>query len=434
MGRIVIRNGHVPPAGAGATVVIEGRRIAEVVPPGRRAAALPGDWEVDADGRLVVAGQVDAHTNLAFGALLRLAGLPGRPPPTVADLRAGVRDRLAARATPALLEPLARAGALAALRAGVTTVLELLPGAPGAGGPLLEAGARGLATAGIRGVLAFAARGARGEPPGRDDVDAAVAFAAAHADGARVRGMVGLSGLVGVSDALLGEVASRLPEVGFHCSVGEDETDLAHVFARASRRPLDVLAAHGLLGPRTLVAHGGTTTHSEAIALADGGATMAIAPRAAMFWGAPFPPVVPFAALGVKLALGTDGLYPDVAGEAVATALLLRSAERSAGAAAGLVGRVAWPSAARLASELFGDTLGALESGALADVVVLDWRPSLPLPDVPAGDLAVLWAGSPAAWVIVDGEVRLREGRLLGADERGIAEQASEAARTLLAG
>jgi cytosine/adenosine deaminase-related metal-dependent hydrolase len=221
--------------------------------------------------------------------------------------------------------------------------------------------------------------------------------------------------------------------VGLHATIAEDESDLAHAYARWSRRPVEVLAARGLLGARTVVAHAGTTTHGEAVVLADSGSTLAVAPRAAMFWGAPFPPLLPFAALGVRVAFGTDGLFPDVAGEAVAAAMMHRYSERSAGAAAGLVGRVAWPSAARVASELFGDTLGALESGALADVAVLDWRPPLPLPDVPAGDLAVLWAGAPAAWVIVDGEVRLREGRLLGGDERRIAAEAREAAARLLA-
>ena len=111
---------------------------------------------------------------------------------------------------------------------------------------------------------------------------------------------------------------------------------------------------------------------------------------------------------------------------------MLRHAQRSASAAGGLVGRVAWPAAARLASEWFGEALGRLEAGALADVVVLDWRPAVPLPDLPEGDLALLWAGAPAAWVIVDGEVRLSEGRVLGADEAEIAARAREAARALV--
>jgi cytosine/adenosine deaminase-related metal-dependent hydrolase len=216
-----------------------------------------------------------------------------------------------------------------------------------------------------------------------------------------------------------------------HASVGADESDLAHAFARWGRRPIEALAARGLLGPRAIVAHAGTASHAEGVLLADAGATLAVCPRAATYFGAPVAPIALLAANGVRVALGTDGLFPDVAGEALAAATLLRNAERSAAAAPALLGRVAWPAASRLASEWFGAPLGRLEPGALADVVVLDWRPPVPVPDAPDGDLALLWAGAPAAWVIVDGVVRIREGRLLGADEAEIAAKAREAARAL---
>jgi hypothetical protein len=52
---------------------------------------------------------------------------------------------------------------------------------------------------------------------------------------------------------------------------------------------------------------------------------------------------------------------------------------------------------------------------------------------VSQGDLALLWAGVPAAWVVVGGEVRLREGRVLGVDERQVGALARQAAAALLA-
>ena len=44
----------------------------------------------------------------------------------------------------------------------------------------------------------------------------------------------------------------------------------------------------------------------------------------------------------------------------------------------------------------------------------------------------MLWAGASAAWAIVDGQVRLREGSLLGGDEAQIAALAHEAAARVL--
>jgi cytosine/adenosine deaminase-related metal-dependent hydrolase len=433
-GRIVIRNGLVARVGSGATVVLDGRRIARVAPPGAPVEARPGDWDVDADGRLVVPGMIDAHTHLALGGLFRLAGLPGRPPPTVSDLRAGFRGPLEDRATPRVWEPLARAGALAALRAGVTCAFDIMRGAPGTAADLLAAEARAIGAIGLRAAVAYGARGARGgRAGGADDVRAAAAFADRHAAHPVLRGVIGVAGLADVSDEALEVAAAHVRATGLHACIGEDESDLAHAFARWGRRPVEVLKDRGLLSPRTVIAHAGTAVHAEAVALAESSAVLAVAPRAAMFWGAPLPPLATFAGLGVAIAIGTDGLFPCPASEAVAAAMVQRYAERTAGAAAALVGRIAWPAAARLASSFFGERIGTLEEGALADVVVLDWRPPVPLPDVPDGDLALLWAGAPAAWSIVDGEVRLREGRLLGADEAEIAARAREASAELLA-
>lgn len=413
-------------------MVVEGGRIVRVAGPGDRVAPLPGDWDVDADGRLVVPGGVDAHAHLALGALQRLAALPGRAPPTVADLRVDVRDPLERALTPDRVEPLVRAGALAALRAGITCVVDLVRGAPGATAEVLDAEARALRAVGLRAVVAHGARGARGgERGGADEVAASAAFAARHAGDRTLRGAAGLCGLADASEELLEAAREPARVHGLVASIAEDESDLAHAFARWARRPVEVLAARGLLGPRTVVAHGGTAVHHEGLLLAEARANLAVTPRAAMFFGAPVPPLLPFAALGVPVLLGTDGLFPDVAGEAVAAAMVHRHAERTAGAAAGLVGRVAWPAAAKLATDLFGAPLGTIEEGALADLVVLDWRPPVPVPDVPPGDLALLWAGAAAAWVLVDGEVRLREGRLLGGDEGAIAEAARETAAAL---
>jgi cytosine/adenosine deaminase-related metal-dependent hydrolase len=430
--RILIRDAVVPGKGPGATVVLEGRTIAAVASQGERVDSLPGDWDVDADGRLVVPGGIDAHAHLAVGALQRLAGLPGRAPPTVADLRASVRDPVERRLGGAELEPLVRAAALATLRAGVTCVFELVRGAPGQAAAVLDAEARALRAVGLRAVVAYGARGVRGGAGGgADEVQASAAFAERHAEDRTLRGAVGIGGLADASEELLDAVGAAAARHPLHAEVAEDESDLAHAFARWGRRPVDVLSARGLLSPRTLVAHAGTAIHQEGLLIANAEASLAVTPRAAMFFGAPVPPLLPFAALGVHVLFGTDGLFPDVAGEAVAAAMMHRHAERTAGAAAGLVGRVAWPAAASLASSLFGARVGQIAPGALADVVILDWRPPVPIPEVPDGDLAMLWSGAPAAWAIVDGEVRLREGRLLGADEAEIAAAARAAAVAL---
>jgi cytosine/adenosine deaminase-related metal-dependent hydrolase len=133
------------------------------------------------------------------------------------------------------------------------------------------------------------------------------------------------------------------------------------------------------------------------------------------------------------LALGTDGLFADVAGEAVELSAQLRVRRSASPPPAEFLADSAWPTGAAMAGQLLGTRLGAVESGAAADLVLLDWRPGGVLPEGRGGDAAVLWAGAPAAWVVVAGEVRLREGIPLGVDPEEISARAVEAAARVLA-
>ncbi len=426
--RIVIRGAVLAgkPAGS-ATLVIEGRHITRIVRSGEEVEARPGDWDVEADGRLVLAGGVDAHTHLGVGALLRFASLPERSVASVSDLRSGFRTPLEDRLEPGDIEALTAAGALAALRAGVTCALDLCRGAPGRESEVLHAASRGVSLVGLRAAVAYAIDLARPAP----GVKAVDAFAASVSGSPVLRGMPGLDGLAVASHETLAPLFEPVSRLGFHASIGEDEADLAHAYATASLRPLQVLGSAGLLGPRTLVAHGGMLGSVESTMLSRTGGWLAVTPRAALLWGSHFPSLELLAVHDAAVALGTDGLYPDLAGEALALSMLLRRAH--AGRPPGdLLGHVVWPTGADLATRLFGERLGVLEEGALADVVVLDWRPPFPLAEAPEGDLALLWAGAPAAWAIVDGHVRLREGQLLGADEAAIAARARQAAGRVL--
>ncbi|HEY6107047.1 MAG TPA: amidohydrolase family protein [Anaeromyxobacteraceae bacterium] len=416
------------------SIVVEGRRISLVAAGGQRLDPRPGDWEVDAAGRLVVPGGVDAHAHLAVGQLLRLAALPPRLWHSVAEVRARFRTPLEAQLGPEALEALAAAGALAALHAGVTCVLDLARGQPGREEEALPAVARGARRVGLRAALAYGANDLGGEHRGLAGVRAGAAFAQEVSGDRLLRGMAGLDGLALAGARTLAALAEPASRHGLHASVAEDDGDLAHAYAAAFLRPVPFMGQSGLLGPRTVVAHGGTTGGDEAALLARTDAFLVVTPRAALSWGAPMPPLEALAVHDVSMALGTDGLYPDLAGEALALEMMLRRTRGHAPVHSELLGHVLWPSGAAIASRLYGEPLGTIAPGALADLVVLEWRPSFPMPEASEGDSALLWAGAPAAWAIVDGVVRLREGRLLGGDEAEIAARAREAAAQVLRG
>ena len=432
--RLVIRGAVLAgdPPREGVTVVVEGSRIAAVSPGGEAVEPLPGDWEIPADGRLLVPGTVDAHAHLALGPLLRLAGLPERFPGSMRGLRMGFRRPVEDRLDPGALEALSLAGALESLRAGVTCVLALERAAPGQELEALDALERAVRKVGLRAALAYGASDLGGSERGLAAVRAGAAFGAAHVGDPLVRGMAGLEGLYATTPGTLEALAEPAASLGLHASVSEDGSDLERSWALDGKRPVELLGARGLLGPRTVVAHGSNTGSDEASLLRRADSTLVATPRAASWWGVELPPFEILAAHEVPVALGTDGIFPGPAGEAVALAAHLRRRGSGPPPPAELLGHVVWPTAALLAGQIFGERLGAIEPGAVADLTLLEWRPSVALPEGTDGDVAILWAGAPAAWVIVGGEVRLREGAPLGVDPAEVAARAREAARRAL--
>lgn len=433
--RLVIRRALLvrdPPA-SGATVVVEGGLITRIALPGEPVAPEPGDWDIDADGRLVVPGCVDAHTHLAVGALLRFAGLPGRYPGSQRALRQGFRRPVEERLAPADVEALAGAAALSALRAGTTTVIALERAMPGQELATLEAAERAVRAVGIRALLAHGASDLGGADRGRDSARAAMDFASPRATDPLVRGMAGLDGLHATTRETLDELAEPAARFGIHASVGEDGSDLDRSWGLEQRWPVQLLDESGLLGRSTIVAHGTTlsTPEAEAIRVAD--ATLVVPLRAARHWGVDLASLDLAAAAEVPVALGTDGLFADLAGEAVELAGHLRRRRSGPSPAGEFLEESVWPTAAALASQLLGTRLGSVQAGAAADLVILDWRPSGVEPEGRGGNAAALWAGAPASWVVVAGEVRLREGVALGVDPVEVSARAVEAARRALA-
>jgi len=433
--RLVIRRARLvrdPPV-EGATVVILGDRIVRVALEGEPVPAEPGDWEIDAAGRLLVPGGVDAHTHLALGQLLRFAGLPARYPGSPKALRQGFRRPVEDRLGPEEVEALATAAALGALRAGTTTVLGLERGAPGAELETLLAAERAVRRVGIRAVLAHGGNDLGGSDRGRASAQAALDFALPRSADPMVRGMAGLDGLHATTRETLGLLAEPAARFGLHAAIEEDGADLERAWGLDQKWPVQMLDDAGLLGPRTVLAHMSTLSTPEAEAARSADAVLVTTLRAARFWGTSPLSLEIASAAESPLALGTDGLFADVAGEALELAAQLRVRRSASPPPAEFLAESVWPTGATLAGQLLGTRLGAIEVGAAADLAILDWRPAGVVPEGRGGDAAVLWAGAPAAWVVVAGEVRIREGIPIGIDPEAISARAVEAARRALA-
>jgi 8-oxoguanine deaminase len=204
--------------------------------------------------------------------------------------------------------------------------------------------------------------------------------------------------------------------------------------------PIDFLDSAGWLRPGTWFAHCTELDDHDMERMAETGVGIAHCPRTVLRLGYAVPPVHRWRAAGIRVAIGADGGGSNDAGAFLADIRLGLLLHR-----AGTAGSVdplrdwldpaeALAMATRVpAAILRRPQLGVIEPGARADLAAFDLRGA----DV-AGALndplaGFLLAGSTtrARLTMVDGVVRVREGRLVGADEHAIAAECTERSRRL---
>lgn len=407
-------------------------------------AAEPGDEVLDASGCVVVPGLVNAHHHL-FQTAFRTH--PDTRHVPMATWLAAMRAKYDAAGVDAELAGAAAAAGLAeALLSGVTTVADhhlTWPADPAACAAIGAATVGAARTLGARLALV---RGAAG-----DDADLAAASAEALvplADGSRVTVAVGPAGVHSdrreTFDALA-EVAARH---GLRRRTQANEVVDVDVAAdRYGRRPLDLLAEWGWLAPDVTLAHLCGITADELAAMAASGVTATHAPGCDVVLGWGVAPVAALLDAGVAVGLGTSGGGTNDAGHLLADARLAMQVAPLAPALGRAPAGMAPPAGtgeggraltarealtmatAGSAAGLGRPDLGHLEVGAAADLCCYDVTGVV---DAGVADplAGLLWAspGRRPRHVVVGGEVVVRDGVLVTADERSIADRL----RTLL--
>ena len=238
-----------------------------------------------------------------------------------------------------------------------------------------------------------------------------------------------------VSERSLRWVAQRSAELGIpvQIHVSETEEEVKRSVEAFGERPAFYLDRVGLLGPKTVVAHGCWFDRDELELVADRGATVVTNPVAnlKLAVGRVFP-YADARAAGVELGLGTDGPGSnnslDLLSDAKAFALLQKNEARDPAAV----------TAAETLAIATGQQSGLLGGRGLAVGVPADFllvradAPELSLGELDAG-LVYAASGSIVDTTVVAGRVLMTGGVVDGADEV-VARARERAARLGLAG
>jgi putative selenium metabolism protein SsnA len=408
--------------------------IVEIGPVDELIDQFPETERLDACGQYVMPGNICAHTHF-YGAYARGLAIPGTPPKDFPE----ILEKLWWPLDKSLDLDSVRASAdimlIDAIKHGTTTLIDH-HASPNAIDGSLDVISEAVDESGLRAVLCYEVTDRNGEAGAQAGIRENVRFIEHVADrkvaGGRIAGTFGLHASLTLSDATLDTCRAAAPSgVGFHIHVAEHEVDEYDSLQKSGLRVVDRLHRHGILGPRSIVAHAVHVDAREVSLLEDSGTWVTHQPRSNMNNGVGVTQVESLMRAGVPMCLGTDG-FSSTMWEEWKTAYLLqkvwnRDPRRMNGMDVATMG--AYNNAA-LAGSFFPDVpLGVLIPGAHADLIFVDYHPYTPLtPGNLPWHIIFGFHESMVTTTIVAGKVLMRDRELLTMDEEAATAHARELA------
>ncbi|MCH7480353.1 MAG: putative aminohydrolase SsnA [Chloroflexi bacterium] len=385
---------------------------------------------LDALGQYVMPGNICAHTHF-YGAYARGLSIPGVPPKDFPE----ILEKLWWPLDKALDEDSIQSSALIhlidAIRNGTTTLIDH-HASPNAIPGSLDFIADAVNQSGLRAVLCYEVTDRDGEEVTQAGIDENVRFIERTrkefvADG-RIAATFGLHASLTLSDATLDACRAAAPDdVGFHIHVAEHEVDEEDSLSKSGVRVVERLHQHGILGPRSIVAHAVHINEDEQNILQDTQTWVTHQPRSNMNNAVGVAEVEAMLQAGIPVCLGNDGFTQDMWSEWKTAYLLHKAHHRDPRRMSGMdIIKMGVTNNAALAGSFFPTApLGEISVGAHADLIFVDYHPHTPLtPENLPWQILFGFNENMITTTIVAGRVLMQDHKLLTMDEQSIADQA----------
>jgi putative selenium metabolism protein SsnA len=410
-------------------ILIENDRIQEIGMTSDLKSRYPQVQTIDARGQYVMPGNICAHTHF-YGAYARGMAIPGAAPKDFPEIlqrlwwpldRSLDAESIRYSVLPCLVD---------AIKHGTTTLIDH-HASPNAIDGSLDIIAEAIEQAGLRAVLCYEVTDRDGESKMKAGINENVRFLR-KTKSPLLAGTFGLHASLTLSDSSLDLCRQAAPDdVGFHIHTAEHEADEYDSLNKTGRRVIDRLHQYGILGPKTITAHGVHFDAREMQILAEAGAWLSHQPRSNMNNGVGVAPIESMLRAGIRVCLGNDGFSNAMWEEWKAAYLLHKVHHRDPRRMGGYdVTQMAIYNNAALANVFFTDApIGQLVPGSYADLIFVDYHPNTPLT---AGNLPwhIIFGfqQSMVTTTIVAGKVLMKDRELLTLDEKEIAAKAREIA------
>ena len=410
-------------------ILIENDRIREIGTTQNLISKYPDEEKLDARGQYVMPGNICAHTHF-YGAYARGMAIPGPAPKDFPEIlqklwwpldRSLDAESIRYSTLPCLVD---------AIKHGTTTLFDH-HASPNAIEGSLDIIANEVGKSGLRAVLCYEVTDRDGKEKMKAGIEENIRFIN-RTKKPLLAGTFGLHASLTLSESSLALCRQTVPDdTGFHIHTAEHESDEYDSLNKSGLRVIDRLHKYGILGARTITAHGVHFDAREIELLVETATWLAHQPRSNMNNGVGVAPIESMMRAGVKVCLGNDGFSNAMWEEWKAAYLLHKVNHRDPRRMNGYdVQQMAIYNNAALANVFFPSaTMGQLIPGAFADIIFVEYHPNTPLT---VGNLPwhIIFGmqQSMVTTTIVAGKILMKDRELLTLDEKEIGAKAREIA------
>ncbi len=437
MSRLLIKNGTIATLGQGGRVLddhgilIENGLVRRIAPLEELSAVeAPA---IDAHGKLVLPGLINAHMH--FYSTFARGLYKIKPSANFNEVLRNLWWKLDRALTLEGSYVSALVALLDGIRKGTTTFIDHHASPTSVRGSLSRIAAA-VQESGLRACLAYEVSDRDGPEVAKAGIEENAEFIRACQKGASngdslLRGLFGLHASFTLSDETLKKSAERARELntGVHVHVAEASSDEESCRKEHGTSIVERFAKMGMLGPRSIFAHGTHLGANEIDLLAQSGTKLVHNPQSNMNNAVGIADIVNMSEKGVCVGLGTDAMTCNMFEEVrVATWLAKLNCKNPSAGFCEALGAL-FSNNAHIADEYWQEQkLGRIVEGGAADLILVDYNPPTPLDSRSLlGHLCFGVAESAVDTTIVGGKVLMKNKQLqLDIDEERLAAQARE--------
>lgn len=419
-GRLVTRDPNQPYIENGA-LLIEGAYIKAIgTTKAFKADMLEEDVDfIDAKGKLIMPGYINAHHH-AYSAFARGMVLEGNHPSDFLEILEGTWWKLDNHLDLKATYDSGIATFLGSIQNGVTTVVDHHASYKAIKGSL-KALSNAAELTGQRVCLSYEISDRNGVEKMLEAVEESFEFAAemsTRSDNMQ-KALIGLHASFTLPDQVLKLCREKNSSgIGYHVHVAEGLYDQEYTLNKYGLTVVSRLIKEGILNENALAGHCIHITEEDMNLLKSSGTTVVHNPQSNMGNAVGAPNILGLMDKDIPVCLGTDGYTNDMLESAKTAMILQKHLHQNPDRGFVEAAKMLFENNAKLASKIFGETIGVLKPGAAADVIIVDYKSYTPVNSHNIdGHLIFGVNGHNTDTTIVNGKVLMRNKNLLIDDE-----------------